>query len=374
MVRPPAARLKKGLLPALLLALVAAELGASPCPPIARIPPIADAELDATVFLAGDAGAPDLRGDPLLEALGRELLARAELLGGERAWAVFLGDNVYPRGLPPAGRSGHLRQRVKLDAQLSVFRAAPGQQAPRGLFLPGNHDWDRGGRRGWARVREQGTHLASRGGERVKMLPAGGCPGPAVEEVGSRLLLVALDTQWWLHPHDKPRDPGSGCPADSEPEVVAALAAALGGAGERHALVVAHHPLASGGPHGQPRAARRRSDRAQDLTSPPYSRMREALAGTLARHPPLLVAAGHDHGLQLLAGPGFPYQAVSGSGSKLSRVTALPETIFCMKAHGLLRLDLARDGRARLAVLALAGRGGLLEEVASYELAPGGRR
>jgi hypothetical protein len=359
----------------LLLGLLLAGGGGLPapssCPPPGATPPIPESLLDATVFLIGDAGAPDLDRDPLLVALGRALAARAAAVGGERVLAVFLGDNVYPRGLPPAGRNGFLRQRVKLDAQLAVF-GAPGSPGPRGVFVPGNHDWDRSGREGLLRVRALGSYVGSRGRGRVEVLPASGCPGPSVMDLGSRLRLIALDTQWWLHRHDKPRDPVSECEADSEEEVEAGLAAALAGAAGRHAVVVAHHPLISGGPHGTLREGRLGQDPDQDLGSPAYRRMREALGLALAGHPPLLVAGGHDHSLQLLRGPGFPFQAVSGSGSKLARVRALPETVFCQEAHGFMRLDVARDGRARLAVLALTGTGGEVTEAGSFELAPAG--
>jgi hypothetical protein len=117
---------------------------------------------------------------------------------------------------------------------------------------------------------------------------------------------------------------------------------------------------------------RRRARHDQDLPSPGYRAMREALVAVLSRHQPLLVAAGHDHNLQLLRGPGFPFQAVSGAGSKLSWVSALPETLFCREAPGFLRLDLARDGRARLAFLTRSRGDDGVEEVGSYELAPGG--
>jgi hypothetical protein len=84
----------------------------------------------------------------------------------------------------------------------------------------------------------------------VAFLPNDGCPGPEVVDTAERLRLVALDTHWWLHSHDRPEHPGSSCPADSEEEIVVALRAALEGAGGRDVVVLGHHPLQSGGPHG----------------------------------------------------------------------------------------------------------------------------
>src|SRR5205823_13225770 len=99
-------------------------------------------------------------------------------------------------------------------------------------------------------IRRQERFVAARGDTRVTFLPGGGCPGPAVVDVGDRVRLVALDTQWWLQDGPKPQDPVSSCPTDSEREVIESLRAALGTAGRRAVVVVGHHPLLSGGPHG----------------------------------------------------------------------------------------------------------------------------
>ena len=162
------------------------------------------------------------------------------------AVVVFLGDNIYPAGLPPEGVSGRKEAERRLDAQIEAVRDAGG----RGVFVPGNHDWGAWGPAGWDTVKRQGRRIVERGGSRITMLPAEGCPGPVIRDIGSRLRLVALDTQWWLHAYEKPVHPTSSCTEDSEEEVIDALRAALRAAGDRRVVVVGHHPLASGGIHG----------------------------------------------------------------------------------------------------------------------------
>ncbi|HEU5171723.1 MAG TPA: metallophosphoesterase, partial [Gemmatimonadales bacterium] len=210
----------------------------------ATVPPVAPApeeDIDVTLFLIGDAGAPAAPPDsePVLVAL------QAAAATAPHPVIVFLGDNVYPRGLPDSGSPDRPEAERRLGEQLRVL----GATGARGIFVPGNHDWDMHGPEGWNAVRRQERFIAA-GGRGLELLPPDGCPGPAVVDVGKVVRLVALNTQWWLHDGPKPEDPTSSCPADSEREVVDSLRAALQLAGARAVVVIAHHPLASGGPHG----------------------------------------------------------------------------------------------------------------------------
>ena len=344
-----------------------APLGSKP------VPPVAPAEIESTLFLIGDAGAPALRNEPVLRALTAEL-AKAP---GERV-VVYLGDNVYPRGIPDTGAPGRLEAVRRLDAQVDVVREAGVQ----GIFIPGNHDWARMGADGWNSIRRQARRIAERGrNERIRMLPVDGCPGPSVVDVGQRLRLIALDTQWWLHAGPKPVDPTSQCRADKESEVTDSLRADLEAADtSRRVVVLAHHPLASGGEHGgyfgtrdyffplrhvsswlwiplpglgaiYPEA-RASGISSQDIPGGSNRRMREALEGAMLRPRPLVWASGHDHNLQVLAGRTAKHLLVSGSGifGHGSRVVQLSTTRFASAAAGYMRLDLLKDGRVRLGV------------------------
>src|SRR5207245_2956126 len=113
---------------------------------------------------------------------------------------------------------------------------------------PGNQDGDGPGPGGGDAGRREERFIAAAGGTGAALLPAGGCPGPAVVDVGKVVRLVALDTQWWLHNGTKPEDPTSSCPADSDREVIDSLHAALASGVGRAVVVLGHHPLATGRP------------------------------------------------------------------------------------------------------------------------------
>lgn len=341
---------------------------AGPAPAADSAAPLPSVE--TRLYLIGDAGAP-APGDPVLKALEAQIRADPS-----PSVVVFLGDNIYPAGLPPEGSRGRREAERRLDAQIDIVRDAGG----RGVFVPGNHDWGAWGTAGWEAVRRQGRRIASRGGPRIAMLPEDGCPGPVVRDIGSRLRLVALDTQWWLHAHAKPLHPTSSCAEDSEAEVIEALRAALETAGERRVVVVGHHPLASGGTHGGNfgwkdhifplRAkrswlwiplpaigsayplARRRGVSDQDLSGALNVRMREAIGGVFKDAPPLAYAAGHEHNLQVIRRKGAEYLLVSGTGfyGHTSRTAPDTDTLFAQVASGYMRLDLSPGGEVRLAV------------------------
>lgn len=357
----------------LLVALGAiATLGAKSAPPTPA-PPLED--VDATLLLIGDAGVPTAK-DPVLAELTREAGRDPA-----RTLVVFLGDNIYPRGLPRPKDGGRREAERRLSAQVEAVRAA-GASA---VFVPGNHDWAaRDG--GWNAVKRQAEFVTSHGEGRIAMLPADGCPGPAVRDIGERLRLVVLDTEWWLHRGAKPQHPTSSCPADSEAEVADALSAAIKDAGDRRVVVVGHHPLASGGTHGgfftwkdhifplragkswlwiplpgvgsSYPVARQSGASNQDFSGPLNRTMREAIGAVFKKHAPLVYAAGHEHNLQVLKGKETPYLLVSGAGAfgHVTRTHDTRVTEFARTASGFMRLDVSRKGDVRLGVRVVTGR------------------
>ncbi len=352
------------------LGLVAGCAGATP----EAIPAPEPADIETTVFLIGDGGNPDPAGEPVLQAL-RAALGSAP---GERV-VVLLGDNIYPNGLPDSSAPDRAEMERRIDAQVDAILLT----GVRGLVVPGNHDWAKQGMDGWNAVRRQAAYIARRSGGQVVMVPADGCPGPTVVDVGRRLRIVALDTQWWLHGGPKPEGNGNGCRAATRQAVQDSLRADLAAAGPRQVLMVAHHPLASGGEHGgffgwkdqifplrniRPwlllplpglgtiyALARQWGVSSQDVAGPANRRMRQALAAAMSEHPPLIWADGHDHNLQVLEGQGKGprHLLVSGAGfiGHESPVTPLVATRYSTRAAGFMRLDVTKAGRVRLGVL-----------------------
>jgi hypothetical protein len=92
--------------------------------------------------------------------------------------------------------------------------------------------------------------------------------------------------------------------------------------------------------------------------------MRRELEKVFARYPPLVMASGHDHDLQVIRG-GRPevtnagYQLVSGAGilGHAALVRRIEGSLFEREAAGFMRLDFTRDGRVRLSVTTVVPEG-----------------
>jgi hypothetical protein len=351
---------------ALLLLLRPAPAGAQPAPaPPAEGP-------DAILLLVGDAGDPDRRGEPVMRALRAE----AEK-DPTRTVVVFLGDNIYPRGLPAPAAADRPEAERRITAQLEAVRV-PGLRA---IFVPGNHDWDAERADGWNAVRRQGAFVQEHAAPGTEFLPKGGCPGPEIRDVGERVRLVLMDTQWFLHAFDKPAGPEGGCAAPTEQAVAAAMAAAVTTAGTRDVLFASHHPLDTGGPHGGRFStrqhvfpltdwkpwlwiplpgigsiypeARKRGASPQDMSSTENQQMRALFDKALGEHPPLAWIGGHEHSLQVIAAQKPRFRLVSGAGiyGHGSPVGNVEGTRYASSHAGFLRILFPRAGTPLLSVL-----------------------
>ena len=327
------------------------------------------------VLLVGDAGEPKIKGcddrescEPVLDVMEHWAQKRP---GGRPPFTVFLGDNIYPGGLPNEDNPRRrLRAERKLNAQTSVLV----NSQSRGILIPGNHDW--GGTFGgypenWVRQFEYLQQARERQmaeyGQAFVAVPdlESGCPWPiSIDETELRgVTIIVMDTQWWLTPDDmKGIEACERTSAESikgaETRTLAALDKLLREANGRHVIVATHHPMASHGVHGG-------SLRffTQDLRGNRYQRLIKAIEKVYydsgAR--PLIHAAGHDHALQVLRGDdkaasgtiSAKYNLVSGAGSqaKVQPVGSGDDTMFAHQSAGFMIVDFMRNGDVFLQVI-----------------------
>jgi hypothetical protein len=294
------------------------------------------------VILIGDAGATRPE-----EATLSDLGLWAEDLV-ERTTVVFLGDNLYPSGLG----EGDERGEGILLQQLRATRA-------RKLFVPGNHDWGNVIPNA-GKLAHQQRFIESFRESPATFLPKDGCPGPAVEtlvEPGAGLSrglhVMSLDLDWWLlDAGDRPSCEG----VTSERDFLRLVAKELRVRADDHVIVAAHHPIRTGGPHGGygrglwtnqlVSMANGLGITVQDLDGEVYRRMVRRLVPALAKQPPLVYAAGHDHGLQVIEGrdtAGTLVVSGAGSARNVTTVTAIAGTLFAHAHAGFVVLDFYGD-------------------------------
>jgi hypothetical protein len=321
-----------------------------------------------SVFLVGDAGGASL--DPRSEIL----LNLQKMLGetGEDGAIVFLGDNLYPDGLPPNEHVARAELEEKLIAQLETVKDFPGKI----IFMPGNHDWASSGNEGLDYINRQEQFVEDYLKRGNTFLPDNGTPGPVqvtltqiMNETGDTtdLNLIVMDTQWWLHSHEK-RLPGD---AESEDEAKAyardELSRLVSENKGNEIIIGSHHPLETYGRHGGKFplkthflppvggslyvAYRKVRGYPQDVPNKTYSRLKDDILNASNEHKGIILAAGHEHSLQYIPfedrGNAY-YQIVSGSATKSSFVKKQDGPIHTFEEYGFGVLRYFSDRSKRL--------------------------
>jgi hypothetical protein len=328
-----------------------------------------------SVFLIGDVGAPiptAKGGEPSLNFLRQQILR-----AGERSTTVFLGDNIYNQGMPPEGAYDRKTAEERITAQLDVFKGYKGEK----YMTPGNHDWIQGTANGLAQVnREQqfveeylakdSVNFAQTGDF---LVPRDGCPGPYEVRIQDNLVMIAINSQWFLTAPDL-RPFGSTCGIENEADVYAQLEDIIARNQDKHIMVIGHHPLFSEGVHGGyftvldhlfPLSivskyaflplpiigsiyplARKYGGISQDIAYPAYGAYKSALVDIFNKYPNVIYAAGHEHNLQYFK-DGPTHYIVSGSGCKTQHVKPGNggSAIFSDKEKGFARVNYYDNGQ-----------------------------
>lgn len=337
------------------------------------LPAVDSAQIVYRLALIGDAGQPR-PAEAVLAVLQRWA---AQLPG--KTTVLFLGDNIYPQGMPPSNDPA----RKEMERRMSVQLQAVKESGAAALVIPGNHDWAKGGSAGLAALQREEQFVEQFLQDANSFLPDSGCPGPAYRDFPG-LRLIVIDSQWWLHTPP----PLDHCPAANRPEILKRLRRLLREAGNRPVVVAAHHPLRTHDSHGgfadwkdhlfplrrvakwlwlptplvgslYPFARSHIFKSNQATYGPAYRKMIADLQEVFPEHKPLIYAAGHSHNLQVMeGGEAADYLLVSGAGSqsKLSMVSDGPETLFALLQSGFMTLTFLRDGQVYLEVIQANGR------------------
>lgn len=331
---------------------------------------VTEKTLHYRILLLGDGGQPK-QDEPVLKTLQ----AWAQKIP-EKTSIVFLGDNMYPDGMTEQRQH---EASMRLGPQIAVVKSTN----THGLFIPGNHDWTNGKKEGYGALLAQEKYINNALSHSPKFLPQGGSPGPVVLELPKStpvVRIIVLDTQWWLHQHEKPQK--------STEKIIAELKAALDT--ELPVIVVGHHPLQSYGIHGgfydwkshlfPGRVSKKwlwvpvpivgslyplvrwhlvRSD--QDLNGARNKNMVSHLnaAFSTAKKTPLLIyASGHEHSLQVSKGDVTDYLLVSGlaSSEKATEVSHGDNTLFAHQHTGFMVVDFLTNGKVLLRVVEPGGK------------------
>ncbi len=325
-----------------------------------------DQKIVHKLYFIGDAGGAEYNKElPAVRLLEIKLQQEAD---PKEVTVVFLGDNIYWNGMPsdkdPLKAEERKLDEYKLKVQMDAVKDFKG----RVHFIAGNHDWYGYGVDG---LEEQEDFLDDYLDRNNVMEPNPGCGDPAEIELRKDLVLVLLDSQWFLENWDGEPEINEGCEVKSRSVFALQFEEMLKGSRNKNIVVAMHHPVYTYGPHGGsftfrehlfPLTALNKSlwiplpligaiypffrsaiGTSQDIAHPKYSEFRDIILNTARKNGHFIFASGHEHSLQYIERGGQSF-IVSGSGSKKSATRRGEGSDFSYGKEGISELLVYEDG------------------------------
>lgn len=291
-----------------------------------------------TLFVIGDAGS-DAHYEDQQSYLFKHIRKSLEA-AGKNSSITFLGDNIYPSGMPKKKSDDREKAEKLIGTQLELVRGLPCET----YFIPGNHDWNGMRSGGLKAVKRQEDFIQNYfTDQKVHFYPNKGCGDPVVKKVAKDLYYVFLDSQWWLQNWDHEKNINDGCEVKSKQELFYYLEEIFHKHKNDQLVVFMHHPFFSNGEHGGnfsfkshffPLTAlsknlwiplpvigslmpiyRSVTGSKQDIPHPEYQALKKGVLGLVGQNKNVIFAAGHDHSLQYFK-DGYTHFVISGAGSK----------------------------------------------------------
>ncbi|TXK71103.1 BamA/TamA family outer membrane protein [Mesonia sp. HuA40] len=315
-------------------------------------------ELAHRFLLVGDAGYAEENG----KSDGMKVFGQAlEAFNVKNSHTLFLGDNIYPDGMPEVGDPGRDEAEYRMGVQIEASTPSLGEV----VFIPGNHDWYHNRIHS---LKEQRDFIAKHmPNKKDTWAPKTGC-GFEVRDISDDVALIILDTQWYLENWDKSPTINDNCPEIKTREAfLQEFESELKKNQNKNVVVATHHPLYTNGVHGGTYPIERHlypSQKTiplpilgslaalirttggvsiQDAQNERYKSMVDRLSTIAHEYENVIFVSGHEHNLQYNIFEGV-HQIVSGSGSKLSYANLRNTGLFAYPGQGIAVYDIFKDG------------------------------
>lgn len=341
--------------------------------------------LKYSIFLIGDAGVPDKdKQEPTLKLLQSQLFPKDTLVTAgltsdtvfvnsshKEDVVIFLGDNIYERGLPPPGASDREEKERRIIAQMDVVKNFKG----RSIVIPGNHDWNESLPGGLEAINRQEQFVENYLDSNDVFLPSNGCGGPVELQLNNDLVVILIDSEWWLTKYDKPLAPDNDCTSSSRLDLIQQVEDIAVRNRGKNIVLAEHHPLFSNGRHGgyftlkdyifpltlvrdnyyiplpvlgsiYP-LLRQYGISRQDLSNKDYQQLKRGLLSVLEEEKNVVIATGHEHAMQLNKYKDINH-IISGAGSKTTSMIKGNDALFAYGgggAKGFARLNYYNNGQ-----------------------------
>lgn len=314
-------------------------------------------KIEKSFYLIGDGGYSPTGGTSL------GLLALKDYMDSLKVndnYTIFLGDNIYPVGMPKKDSRFREEAEYRIDAQLDAIEDYVGNV----MFIPGNHDWYSNGIKGLKREKE---YLEKQLGDKLNWAPKIGCGMQSIE-ISENIQMIVIDSQWFLADWNDHPTINDDCPEIKTREAMFLEVESELGKNQNKTIIIAlHHPLYTNGIHGgqyeftkhiypsQKRipvpilgslVALVRTTGGisiQDAQNERYKSLVNRLETIAQNAERLVFVSGHEHSLQYIE-RGNIKQIVSGSGSKASYAVLSDDGLFAYPGQGFAVYDVFEDG------------------------------
>ncbi|MXV53197.1 BamA/TamA family outer membrane protein [Pedobacter sp. HMF7647] len=340
-------------------------------------------KLDYSVFLIGDVGNPDdEKQEPTLKLLQQQIyyadsLSQADTSASRKSAAntshekdavVFMGDNIYEKGMPDSNAADRKEKERRITEQLKVVKNFKGKP----IFVPGNHDWNESRRGGLQAVLRQQEFISNYLQRSDVFLPSNGCAGPVELQLDENLVVIVIDSEWWLRKYEKSTAENNDCSTSTKADVINQLKDIIRRNKGKNILITEHHPLFSNGQHGGHFSAtdwifpltivrdnlwiplpiigsiyplmREYGISRQDLSNKTYQELRRSMLAAISGEKNVVFASGHEHALQFNRYNDVNF-IISGSGSKSSPLVKGNGASFAHGQQGFARLNYYTNGQ-----------------------------
>ncbi|WP_282069045.1 metallophosphoesterase [Olleya namhaensis] len=308
-----------------------------------------------TFYLVGDAGISPENGFSNGLKAYKNFIKNKDTKGDV---TLFLGDNIYPAGLPSKGHKSYNEAKNNIEAQVKSVNDFDGQV----VFIPGNHDWYANGLHG---LKNEEKFIEEALGEDT-FKPENGCPLEVVE-ISDQVELIIIDTQWYLENWNKHPTINDDCEIKTRERFLLELEGEFKKAQNKNVVVAMHHPMYTNGSHGGfytkdkhlfpfqsnlplpffasliTQIRTQGGVSIQDRYNERYNKMMNRIKTLALEYQNIVFTSGHEHTLQYIEDSGIK-QIVSGSGSKSSGASLSNNGLFASGQQGFATLTMFEDG------------------------------
>ena len=313
--------------------------------------------IEKTFYLVGDAGiSPADRPSDALVAFRKYISDENEDTKGD--YTLFLGDNIYPDGLPPENDPLREISEYYLDAQIESLQEFQGET----YFIPGNHEYYSGGIEG---VLRQQAYIQENL-DKNAFQPTNGCPLQSFA-VSDNIQLILIDSQWYLEDWNRNPIMNRECEIKSREKFFIELELELNKNRNKTVVFAMHHPMFTNGTHGGYYALKKHlyptqrkiplpglaslvaqvraqgGVSVQDRYNELYNKFMIRLSEVAKAHGRMVFTSGHEHTLQHIEKEGL-IQIVSGSGAKQGYAALGEDGLFSYGGQGFAVLNVFTDG------------------------------